>query len=120
MSKILENCRKLLSKSVERIFYFFGNIFLSWAYNISRTADDKEINERNDVSTIIDMCRHITTKCSLIISYSTRYAGVVPADKVEESQKVPKASEEWKGESRKLSDEERGNVDKHRMMSTDV
>ena len=86
----------------------------------SITTDDKEINEGSDVSTVIDMCRHITTKCSLIISYSTRYAGVVPADKVEESQKVPKASEEWKGESQKLSDEERDNVDKHRTMSTSV
>ena len=39
--------------------------------------------------------------------------------KVEESQKVSKASEGWKGESRKLSDEERVTVGKHRTMSTD-
>lgn len=39
--------------------------------------------------------------------------------KVEESQKVSKASEGWKGESRKLSDEERVTIDKHRTMSMD-
>jgi hypothetical protein len=40
--------------------------------------------------------------------------------KVEESQKVSKASEGWKGESRKLSDEERElsvNIERCRQMS---